>query len=339
MSATPFFFPKFKFFVPGTGNPAASYWVKTFAAGTSTPLPVFVDNALTLPAANPFQLDLNGEQVVYAQAGIGYKAQLLLPDGVTPVAGELVDGIIYGNVNLAAAISEWVASGLTTTFISTTSLSVPGNQTGLLSPGRAIQTTNTGGTVYSIIQTSVFGAVTTLTLLNLYGGVLDSGLSALSYSFQGGQFLSKPEATFFWAGATSPGAMTSTVAQTQLVTAGTPQVLVDSLAEFTASNGRITVKNAGYYEFAWGGCFNTTGVTFSNNSSFTLTQNGAGQFNFGVAAFVGPGLAGGNVTSEGGCGAILKASVNDFFNLIATATFSAGAPTVSNCWLKVRRII
>lgn len=76
--------------------------------------------------------------------------------------------------------SEWTALGLTPTFVTATSFTVTGNQTSALHVGRRLKTTNTGGTIYSTVTNSVFGAVTTVTVVN-DSGVLDAGLSVINY--------------------------------------------------------------------------------------------------------------------------------------------------------------
>lgn len=87
---------------------------------------------------------------------------------------------ISGINDVASSVSEWVASGLTPTYLSATTFSLVGDQTALFQVGRRIRTTNTAGTVYGVITGSAFAAVTTVTVLN-DSGSLDSGLSAVSY--------------------------------------------------------------------------------------------------------------------------------------------------------------
>jgi hypothetical protein len=60
-----------------------------------------------------------------------------------------------------ATQSEWVASGLTPTYVSATSFTLAGDQTSAFHKDRRLKTTNSGGTVYSTITASVFGALTT----------------------------------------------------------------------------------------------------------------------------------------------------------------------------------
>lgn len=79
--------------------------------------------------------------------------------------------------------AEWVSSGLVATYVSTTSFTVPGDQTALLPIGRRIRTANTGGTRYSRITNSVFASTTTTVTVVNDSGTLDSGITSLSYAF------------------------------------------------------------------------------------------------------------------------------------------------------------
>lgn len=66
MSAMPFSFPIFKAFTTtGTLGPLAGGLLHTFEAGTSTPLAVYQDDALTVPHTNPVVLDSNGQATIY----------------------------------------------------------------------------------------------------------------------------------------------------------------------------------------------------------------------------------------------------------------------------------
>jgi len=69
-----------------------------------------------------------------------------------------------------------VTTGLTPTFISTTSFSLLGNQTATYEPKRRIRAFKSSGTVYGKIVTSVFSSVTTVTV-SLDSGTLDSSLT------------------------------------------------------------------------------------------------------------------------------------------------------------------
>lgn len=121
--------------------------------------------------------------------------QSVSSDGQTPMTGNLqmgnnkITGLANGTANtdainvqqLAQNINQWVNFAGTPTFITATSFSVAGDQTAIFQVGRRVRTTNSGSVlVYGTILTSVFGAVTTVTVIN-DSGVIDSGLSAVSY--------------------------------------------------------------------------------------------------------------------------------------------------------------
>src|SRR5208282_1765133 len=70
-------------------------------------------------------------------------------------------------------LAQWQYLGVNGTFISTTSFSVTGNYTAILTAGQKLQTINTGGTVYSYVNSTSFGSgITTVNVVNLLGAVL-----------------------------------------------------------------------------------------------------------------------------------------------------------------------
>lgn len=121
--------------------------------------------------------------------------QSISADGQTPMAGNLAmgnnritglanavgvaDGVPLGQV--PSLLDQWAPFSGVPTFIDATSFRVVGDQTQVLQVGRRIKTTNTGGTIYSTITASVYASPnTTVTVQNNFG-VLDSGLSQVSY--------------------------------------------------------------------------------------------------------------------------------------------------------------
>lgn len=103
--------------------------------------------------------------------------------GISQYFRNQLDAIAAGFDGVAASSSvqsQWVVYAPTATFISATSFSVAGNQTAIFQVDRRVKTVNTAGTVYGRISASVFGAVTTVTVVN-DSGALDIGLSAVSY--------------------------------------------------------------------------------------------------------------------------------------------------------------
>lgn len=64
------------------GFPLAAGKLYTFAAGTSTPLPAYTDQALLIPHTNPIVLDASGFAMVYIAGGVPYKLELRDVDDV-----------------------------------------------------------------------------------------------------------------------------------------------------------------------------------------------------------------------------------------------------------------
>lgn len=88
---------------------------------------------------------------------------------------------------------EWLFYGDVPTYINSTSFSVPGNQTARYTVGRRVRTTNTGGTFYGTIATSVYTSLTTVTVTMDGTGALDSGLSEVDLGILNPANLSVPE--------------------------------------------------------------------------------------------------------------------------------------------------
>jgi hypothetical protein len=173
--------PKFRAWVPSTGALAASYVVRTFAAGTSTPLAVYTDSGLTTPAANPFTLDANGEAVVYALAGVNYKIQLYDPTNITQQWSVDNYTIAGSGSGTSTTGSEWIIDSAVPTYISATQFSFSGDRTGTYHVNRRVRASVTAGTIYGTITAASFsGGITTITV-TWDSGQLDSGLSQISY--------------------------------------------------------------------------------------------------------------------------------------------------------------
>jgi microcystin-dependent protein len=64
--------PRQRYF-DSNGAPLASGKLYSYAAGTTTPLATYTDQALTTPSANPVILDANGEATIYIPDGTNYK--------------------------------------------------------------------------------------------------------------------------------------------------------------------------------------------------------------------------------------------------------------------------
>lgn len=171
--------------VDSAGLPAVGYQLFFYAAGTiGTKQDTYTNSTGLAANTNPIVLNALGEPTneIWWTAGLSYKVVLAPANDTDPPSSPIwsIDNLQGINDTTTAAPDQWVASGLVPTFISTTSFSVLGDQTSAFQVGRRVRTTNSGGTIYSTITASVFGAVTTVTVVN-DSGVLDSGLSAVSY--------------------------------------------------------------------------------------------------------------------------------------------------------------
>lgn len=168
-----------QFVIPSTGAPASGYLLYTYVAGSSTPVTTYTTSAGNVAQSNP---------IVLNSAGFPTTGQIWITEGtsIKIVFTDPSDVVIKTEDNIPGAndststADQWVASGLTPTYVSATSFTLVGDQTTAFHVGRRLKTTNSGGTIYSTITVSAYAAVTTITVVN-DSGTLDSGLSAVSY--------------------------------------------------------------------------------------------------------------------------------------------------------------
>lgn len=161
------------------GDPLVGGQVETYLAGSSTPAATYTSDTGLVQNGNPIILNALGyaPNAVWLSGGVAYKFIIKNADGAVLRTIDNVAGINDASVSQ----SQWVQSGLTPTYISATSFSLVGDQTAIFQVGRRLQTLNTSGLIYSTIDTSTFGAgVTTITTVN-DSGVLDLGISQVSY--------------------------------------------------------------------------------------------------------------------------------------------------------------
>lgn len=175
------------FFIPGGNTPASGGKVFFYIAGSSTKQTVYKDPAGTIAHTNPIVLDSGGNipsgGEVWFATGATYKA-IFAPatDSDPPVSPYWTKDDLSGVNDVGAQTGvEWL-TGPVGTFVSATSFTVAGDQTAIFQVGRRVRTTNTGGTIYGTVTASVFGALTTVTVLT-DSGVLDSGLTGTVVSY------------------------------------------------------------------------------------------------------------------------------------------------------------
>jgi hypothetical protein len=163
------------------GDPAIGWQIFSYAAGSSSALATYSDAAGTVPQANPITLNalgLSDGGPIWLADGKSYKFILKDNDGVTKATFDNISGVNDANVT----ISQWQASGVTPTYVSATSFTVPGDQTSAFHIGRRLQFTTSAGTVYGTITASAYTTLTTVTMDMDDPQVLDSGLSAVNLS-------------------------------------------------------------------------------------------------------------------------------------------------------------
>lgn len=173
-------------FIPGGNVVASGAQLFTYAAGTSTKQTTFTTSSGTVARTNPIVLDssgnIPGSREIWLSAGVLYDL-VLAPSTDTDPPGSPYWTIqnVSGVNDLQTALTEWIPSGSTATFTSPTSFSLSGDQTGTFSVSRRIKTSNTAGTVYSTVSSSVFSSSTAIGVTNDSPGALDSGLNALFF--------------------------------------------------------------------------------------------------------------------------------------------------------------
>ena len=169
-------------YVDSNGDPLSAGKIYFYVAGSSTPQDTYTTSLGNVANANPVVLGSGGYPSsagsvvqIWGTVGVSYKAILKNAAGTTIWTRDNLPVIN----DVSAAVTEWI-SGPAPTYIGATSFSLVGDQTSTFQVGRRVKTTNSGGTIYSTISASAYGALTTVTVVN-DSGTLDSGLSAVSY--------------------------------------------------------------------------------------------------------------------------------------------------------------
>jgi hypothetical protein len=173
-------------FIPGGNTPAAGGQLFCYVNKSTTKQNMYTTQAGNVAWSNPIVMDsggnLGGTNEVWIPSGLPATFVFAPANDTDPPASPYwTMNDVSGINDTSVSASEWVSGG-TPTFVSATSFTVAGDQTATYTIGRRLQTVNTGGTIYSTISKATFGgAVTTITVVN-DSGVLDSGLSAVSYA-------------------------------------------------------------------------------------------------------------------------------------------------------------
>ena len=326
---SPLIYPKFQAINPTiVGAAAAGFKLKTFAAGTATPLATYTD--ATLAVANPttILMDAFGEANVW----LGQLAYKFVFTDAADVVIWTVDNVTQAS--LGQLQSEWVALP-TPTFINATNLSISGVTDLTASPyfiarGTRIKTVNSGGTIYSTVDTV---AGNQLGVRN-DSGVLDAGLSSAAYGIIAGQNTSIAAKTYIGYIGGANVALVNGVA-TGINSGGT--LVIDKIGESTVT-AQVTVKFAGIYRIFGHILFNEQAGT-NNIANFPQTvqvrKNGVAAFTTTINWAVANLTASTQAIPFHGTVALV---VNDFIDVAVVAAFAAVAPTAGLAAFTLERI-
>lgn len=166
--------------VDANGDPLSGGKIYVYLAGSSTPVTTYSDKAGLVPNTNPLILNtlgVNTQGAVWLTGGSTYKYVIQNAAGVTQRTIDNISGVNDTTV----ALDQWVVYQATPTYVSATSFTVAGDQTQTFQLGRRVKTTNTGGVVVGTVTASTYSAPNTTVVVRNDSGVLDSGLSAVSY--------------------------------------------------------------------------------------------------------------------------------------------------------------
>jgi hypothetical protein len=164
-------------FFDSQGNVLAGGFLYWYQAGTTSLQNTYTSSDGLTANANPITLDSAGRHStgIFLTGGLSYKLVVKDSAGNTIFSQDNIGGIN----DLTASFDQWIASGLTPTFSSSTQFTLSGDQTTAFHVGRRLKTTISAGTGYHTITASSHSGGTTTVTVN--GTSLDSGLSAVSY--------------------------------------------------------------------------------------------------------------------------------------------------------------
>lgn len=158
------------------GAPLSGGTIEVYVGGTSTPSTTYSDRLGTVPNTWPIVLNtlgVNGQGAVWVTGGVPYKFIIKNSVGVVQRTIDYVPGINDSTVGM----DQWINIGVTPSYVSATSFTLPGDQTPLVQVGRRLRTQNTGGLIYSTIIGATYAPNTTTVTVRNESGVLDTGLS------------------------------------------------------------------------------------------------------------------------------------------------------------------
>jgi hypothetical protein len=171
------------------GEPVAAGTLEVFLANTVTHSDSWQDYAQTTLNTNPIVLDAQGGCNLWLQPSQVYDLVLRDGTGTTLRTYQDVSGAFAAQTVVA---TEWISTGLAPTYVSASTFTLVGDQTGSYQVGRRVRATVSGGLKYSTIISSVFSTVTTITVLS---ALLDASLSLVDIGFVSAVDNSAPAST------------------------------------------------------------------------------------------------------------------------------------------------
>jgi hypothetical protein len=174
-------YPRFRCFTKGTNTPLAYGYVYTLQPGTvglTNLKQTWADSTLLSLNTNPVPLDENGEADIWT---VGY-CKLVIYDQYD-VLQDSIDNV--SSMPYVSFInSQWANTGLTPTYVSATSFTVPGDALSVFPQGIRIQSVDSDGSnvITGTVYSTLFNGILT-TIVVVWDGVgLDNPASGFTIS-------------------------------------------------------------------------------------------------------------------------------------------------------------
>jgi len=184
--------PVYNGYNDNNGVPNSGGKITVNYAGTTTPATVYADSSGTVANTNPVILDSRGVPIdpIWLAVESSYDLSMTTSADVPLTHVYNVTGV---NDTEITSGSEWVDSGLTAEYISTTSFKVPADATAYLLPYTRLKIAYLTSHLYSYVVSAVYATgFTTVTVVNDGASVLAVGIGAVSYGLLSPVNLSVP---------------------------------------------------------------------------------------------------------------------------------------------------
>jgi hypothetical protein len=293
------------------GDPLSGGTIEVYLAGTSTPAATTSDKDGLIPNTWPIVLNtlgVNNQGAVWVTGGSAYKFVIKNAAGVTQRTIDNVSGVNDTTI----ATDQWIVYQAVPTYVSATSFTVAGDQTQIFQARRRLKTTNTGGTIYSTVSSSAYGAPNTTVTVTNDSGVLDAGLSQVSYGIISSLNTSLP-------GGLLIGVQTFSASGTYTPTAGTNSIVIEMVGGGGGGGGTLAT-GAGQVSVGAGGSAGGYVIhrATSGFSGATVTIGAAGTAGSGANGGAGGTTSFNAITATGGFGGAAGTAA-------ATSSSNAGA--------------